>query len=102
MLLHCFAGCESGDVLSAIGLTMSDLFPARPREHGYAAAQTAIPARELLIILDHEITVAALILNDAVTRRAVSQSDVQRLMQAAARIGKARDMANPSMVPHVA
>lgn len=27
ILMHCFAGCETSDVLAAIGLTMSELFP---------------------------------------------------------------------------
>ncbi len=27
ILLHCFAGCPAGDVVAAIGLSLSDLFP---------------------------------------------------------------------------
>jgi DNA primase len=27
ILLHCFAGCGAGDVMAAIGLSLSDLFP---------------------------------------------------------------------------
>jgi hypothetical protein len=103
LLLHCFAGCEPGDVLAAIGLGMSDLFPERLPEHRYSASHTGIPPRDLLVVLDHEITVATLILNDIVSRRSVSESQVHRLCQAAARIGKARDMANPAKaVPHAA
>jgi hypothetical protein len=29
-LFHCFAGCESADVLAAVGLTFADLYPERP------------------------------------------------------------------------
>jgi hypothetical protein len=50
------------------------------------------------VILDHEITVAMLILLEIVERRKVNEAQVQRLIQAAARIGKARDMANPAKV----
>lgn len=32
ILLHCFAGCETSDVLAAIGLSMTDLFP-EPLSH---------------------------------------------------------------------
>ena len=32
VLLHCFAGCETGDVLAAVGLDLKDLFD-RPLEH---------------------------------------------------------------------
>lgn len=30
VLLHCWTGCRTQDVVAAIGLTMADLFPARP------------------------------------------------------------------------
>jgi hypothetical protein len=95
ILIHCFAGCEPGDVLAAIGLTMSDLFPERSPRHSYPASHSSIPARDLVVILDHELTVAALILNDIVTRRTATEIQRQRLCLAAARIGKARDMASP-------
>lgn len=29
ILLHCWAGCTTGDVLAALGLTWADLFPKR-------------------------------------------------------------------------
>lgn len=96
ILLHDFGGCSTEDVLAALGLTMSELFPERLPEHSYPASHSSIPARDLLVILDHETTVAVLILNDIVTRRTANESQVQRLCQAAARIGKARDMVNPA------
>ena len=34
ILLHCFAGCKSEDILAAVGLTFSDLFD-HPREQSY-------------------------------------------------------------------
>ena len=58
---------------------------------------------DLLVIVDHEVTVAMLILNDIVTGRTVNQGQVLRLCQAAARIGKARDMVHPTKaIPHAA
>lgn len=32
ILIHCFAGCGAADVLAAIGLSLSDLFPERRGE----------------------------------------------------------------------
>ena len=29
VLLHCWAGCETRDIVAALGLNWSDLFPAR-------------------------------------------------------------------------
>jgi hypothetical protein len=100
VLLHDFGGCETEAVLAAIGLTLGDLF-ARPLGE-FSASRTAMPARDLLVMLDHEVIVAVLILNDVVQRRAVTEPQVRRLMQAASRIGAARDMVNPIKVSHAA
>jgi hypothetical protein len=40
VLFHCFAGCEPENVLSAVGLTFSDLYPeritySRPKQSGF-------------------------------------------------------------------
>jgi hypothetical protein len=95
VLLNDFGGCGTDAVLAALGLTMAELFPEGSRGD-YPPSQSRIPARDLLVILDHELTVAVLILNDVTTRRAVSEPQIQRLIQAAARVGRARDEANPA------
>jgi hypothetical protein len=33
VLLKCFSGCTAAEVLAAAGLSLSDLFPARPEHH---------------------------------------------------------------------
>jgi hypothetical protein len=97
LLVHCFAGCGAVDVMEAVGLTMSDLFEA-PLGHHIASTHSRIPASDLLVILDHELTVAVLILCDITDRRKVNEGQIQRLCQAARRIGSARDIANPEKV----
>jgi hypothetical protein len=96
VLLCCHAGCGAVDVVEALGLKLSDLYDAPLGER--PALHSTIPARDLLEILDHEITVAVLILNDVTEKRTVTKDQVQRLMQSAARVGKARDMVNPAKV----
>jgi hypothetical protein len=98
VLVHDFGGCDVGDILAALGLTLTDLFPDRLPDHSYPLTNQTIPARDLLVALDHELTVATLILTDIVRRRKVSESQLARLVQAAARVGKARDIANPQKV----
>jgi hypothetical protein len=101
VLLHCFAGCDPGDVLAAIGLELKDLFE-RPLEYHVAPSHSSIPARDMLVLLDHEITVAVLILDDVITRRTIKESQLQRLTQASERIGRARDIVAPAKVSHAA
>jgi hypothetical protein len=96
VLICCHAGCGGADIVEALGLTLGDLYDRPLGVAGFEVSHSAIPARDLLEILDHEIVVAVLVLNDIVQRRKVNESQVERLVQAAARIGKARDMANPA------
>jgi hypothetical protein len=98
VLLHDFGGCGTDDVLAALGLTLSDLFPARLPGNGparsYEATHSRIPARDLLEIISEETSVVALIAADLLARQAITQKDWKRLAQAAARIGRARDHAH--------
>ncbi|MBX5461804.1 MAG: hypothetical protein IRZ28_12035 [Steroidobacteraceae bacterium] len=89
-------------MLSAIGLDWQALFPRRLdiETHSLAPSHSRIPARDLLAIVDHEIAVACLILTDVLEQRAVSEAQWQRLAQAAARIGRARDQVSPAEVRH--
>lgn len=63
LLVYCFAGCEAGDVLAAVGLEMADLFPERPREHtqGRLPPRERFEARDLLAVASGECSMVALI-----------------------------------------
>jgi hypothetical protein len=96
-LLQCFAGCSALDVLDSVGLNWAALFP----EGGYtptAPSRLTIPARDLLVILDHEITVAVLILQEIISTRKIGEGHFDRLVQAHSRVSAARVMANPAKV----
>ena len=92
VLIHCFAGCGSGDVLAAIGLRMSDLFD-KPISHHLPPIRGGFSARELLELNAHEATVVAILACDAQTRPLTSEENA-RLVQAAGRLGKAQAMLN--------
>jgi hypothetical protein len=98
VLVHDFGGCGTDDVLAALGLTMSDLFPVRLPGNGptrsYVATHSRIPARDLIEIISEETSVVAIIAADMLASRVVSAQEWQRLAQAAARIGRARDHAH--------
>jgi hypothetical protein len=96
-LLQCFAGCSALDVLDSVGLDWGALF----REDGHkpsAPTRSMIPARDLLVILDHEITVVVLILQEIVSTRKIGAGHFERLLKASARVSKARVIANPAKV----
>lgn len=92
VLIKCFAGCGALEVLDAVRLTWSTLFPeSLDPKRACTPTHSSIPARDLLDIVDHEIMVAALILRDVLDEKIVTTEQWDRLATAAARIGKAKD-----------
>ena len=93
-LLHCFAGCETEDVLCAVGLTFADLMPERigsPHNH----KPKRFDARQVLATLDHESLVVAIVGADFLQHQAIDEPTWERLAQAVGRINSARAIAAP-------
>ena len=94
VLIHCFAGCAPEDVLSAIGLTFSDLMPERiGGEHRNRPQK--FDARQVLATLDHESLVIAIIGADFLEHRVIDESTWNRLANSVGRINVARALAAP-------
>lgn len=90
VLLFPFCGCSTSDVLSALGLTLADLFD-RPLGHQLASSVARISARDILDCVSHEMSVAVLIAEKIIREGAVAPEALKRLTQAASRIGTAKD-----------
>lgn len=94
VLVHCFAGCETEDVLSAVGLAFADLMPERiDGKHSFRAQR--FDARQVLATLDHESLVVAIVGADFLDHRAIDEPTWERLAQAVGRINSARAIATP-------
>lgn len=92
LLLHDFAGCSAADVLHAVGLELSDLFPDGGREHRPSQKhRPRVPAGDLLMLASREVQVVAILAADFLDRRSIAAADWQRLAQSAARLGKLAD-----------
>lgn len=91
VLIHCFGGCEPAAVLDALGIEFSALFEKREPGANYKPVRTALPATDLLMLLSHEVQVAAQIAARAHERPFFSTEETERLILAAERIGRARD-----------
>ena len=89
ILLHCFAGCPAPDVLAALGLQMSNLFP-EPLGHHFRPTHSRIPARDLLALIDHEALAVYLIASEFMESKTLNEYGCERLATATSRIGKAR------------
>lgn len=88
LLLKCWSGCSAGEIVEAVGLELSDLFPKLDNfDHSHAPKRQNRPwsALDVLRALMHEITVVAVCagrLNSA----GLSPEDAARLALATQRL----------------
>lgn len=99
VLLHCFGGCETESVLSAVGMTMSDLFPPddKRREYpveGKPAIKPAFYASDLMRIIGFEALVVQIVALDIAHDKPVSKETRDRMLLAYQRIDEAMRYAN--------
>lgn len=87
ILLHCFGGCGTDDVLGALGLAMADLFPQPLGD--FAPRRGAFSASDALRALAFESSIVALAAADIAEGRAV---DAERVCIAAGRIATALEV----------
>ena len=83
ILIHCFAGCSPQDVLAAIGLSMSDLFPDGQlgEYRGFVRIQEDIKGRRR-DVLGLERMVLKMAQSDRSSGKRLSQEDLARERQA--------------------
>lgn len=84
ILMHCFGGCGTDDVLGALGLTMTDLFPERLGD--FPARRGAFSAMDALRGLTFESSVVAI---EAARLAEGHPVDAGRIALAAGRIAEA-------------
>ena len=90
ILVHCFAGCETEDVLAAVGLSFSDIMPERVGSQQFHRPEKWTNAREALATLDHESLVVAVIGADFLQHHEINEDVWSRLASAVERINTTR------------
>jgi hypothetical protein len=95
ILLKCFAGCSAYEVVSAVGMDMTDLFPKdgllgnRVDNQGIKPDRKPFYATDLLKIIQFEAVITSLVAFDMAEGRQVSEADRKRLKTAFERINEA-------------
>lgn len=90
VLVHCFAGCGVDEVMGAVGLEMSDLFPPRPLHDGHKRERRPFSADDALRCLDFEATLVLVAAQDVLAGKPLSGADRDRLAVAVERINLAK------------
>lgn len=92
LLLHCFGGCETSDVLGAIGLDFADIMPDKAMGN-YKKDKKPFYAMDILGIIKLEATLAYIYASDMARGLALTSNDKERLLLASSRINHAYEVA---------
>lgn len=94
VLVKCFKGCEVAQVVDALGLQLSDLFPPRievVQGAGPTKHRRLISAGQALDLLHEEAQLVALVGLNLAQGSPISEADLERVLQAAGRIAYLRN-----------
>lgn len=86
VLVHCFAGCSIHEIVQAVGLELSDLFPQRNDGQHYRPERRPFPATDALRAISFEALVVCAAAAALATGEPLSTVDRERLLQAGERI----------------
>lgn len=95
ILIHCFAGCDAGDILGAVGLSFDALFPDKPAFKGevYSRGPMRVSAADALACVAWECVVVAQSVSEFRQGHALTEADYKRLDVAIKRITEAKELA---------
>ena len=88
VLLYCFAGCSAQEIVAAVGLELSSLFPPREINHGKRVSRP-FPAADCLRAVGRESLIVAAAVAAVCNGKPLDQVDRDRVMLAASRIQSA-------------
>jgi len=93
MLIHCFAGCGAADVIAAMGLEFSDLFPDKPTNHFKKSSRPNHwhSEREALRVIRFEAQLVAVAADNIANGIELASDELDRLVLAAQRISNATE-----------
>ena len=89
LLLHDFSGCTVNEIVSAVGLTLSDLFPERPLDHHQSKERRPFNAADVLECVAFEALIASVAAGNMAEGWPLSDVDRQRLLIASQRLQRA-------------
>jgi hypothetical protein len=96
ILLKCFAGCSAQQVVEAVGMDLTDLFPSdnninylKANNQGNKPVRRPFYATDLLKIIQFEALITSIAAFDLSQGREVSTEDRKRLKTALSRINEA-------------
>jgi len=93
VLIHCFAGCSTEEILKVVGMEFKDLFPEKLMERG-KPYRRPFPAADVLEALSNETLIVHITANRLANGESLMATELERLRIASQRIMAGRDLAN--------
>lgn len=92
LLLHCFSGCQTIDVLGAIGLDFADIMPDKT-EGNFKKDRKTFYAMDILSIIKFEAILVYIYASEMAKGLTLTSADRDRLLLASSRINHAYQVA---------
>ncbi len=92
LLLHCFSGCQTIDVLGAIGLDFADIMPNKV-EGNFKKDRKPFYTMDILSIIKFEATLVYIYASDMAKGLTLTSADRERLLFASSRINHGYEVA---------
>jgi len=77
ILMHCFGGCGIDEIVSSIGMSLSDLMPEKSTYS--KPVKSRIPASDILQFIAAEATIVWIAAGDIVSGKTLSEADLARV-----------------------
>lgn len=99
VLVHCFGGCSVDQIVGAVGMDMTDLFPPDSKRRDYPiegkpSMKPAFFASDLMRIIHFEALVVQIVAFDIANSKPVTEETRERMLTAYQRIDEAVRYAN--------
>lgn len=89
VLIYCRAGCATRDIIAAVGLEFSDLYPPKLTDTFIKSERKPFNAADILKIIALEVTVVEIAANMMLADGKLKENDFERLQTASERINAA-------------
>jgi hypothetical protein len=95
IILHCFGGCSVENIVGAVGMDMTDLFPPSDKtDYSRPAPKVKFFATDLLRVIALEAAIVSVAAYDMGRGKVLPKPDLDRLQLAYQRIHTAMESAN--------
>jgi hypothetical protein len=92
VLIKCFHGCSVEQIVSSVGMQVSDLFPQNPISPHKKPERLPFNPRDVLAAMGSESMIVAMCGSDISKGKALSDAEMKRLLLAVSRIKSAVEM----------